>query len=126
MNEQQNLPAGRQGNNLATFIAGVVIGAALTYLFGTKSGQKLRDELLKEGNRLLEKMGEGLEDSRKQLEGAGEKIQEEAQEVKEKLAEGVHQTEETVKQVAQEVPQHIEEIQKKGRRFFFRRHRSES
>ena len=26
----------RQGNNLATFIAGVVIGAALTYLFGTK------------------------------------------------------------------------------------------
>lgn len=108
-------------SSLGSFIAGAIIGAALTYLFGTKSGQKLKDELLKESTKLLEKIGEGFEESQKQLENAGEKIKEEAKEVKEKLAEGVQEVEQTAEKVAQEVPQHIEEIQKKGRRFFFRR-----
>jgi len=56
MNGQKNdLPAGKQDNNLATFIAGVVIGAALTYLFATKNGQKIKEQFLKDGTRLLKK-----------------------------------------------------------------------
>src|SRR3990170_3570528 len=65
-----------QDNNLATFIAGVVIGAALTYLFATKNGQKIKEQFLKDGTRLLEKMGEGVEEGVKKLEEAEQSVEE--------------------------------------------------
>jgi len=109
----------KDNNNLATFIAGVVIGAALTYLFATKNGQKIKEQLLKDGAKLLEKMGENVEEGVKKLEEAEQKVEEETQEVGEKIA---NQAQQTITQV----PEHIAEIQKKGRRFFFRRSRAES
>lgn len=115
--QKNNLPAERlTNNNLATFVAGVVIGAALTYLFGTKSGQKVKDQLLKDGTKLLETMTEEIEEKVQELESQEPKIKEPVE----------SQEEETVKEAAPEVPPHIEEIQKKGRRFFFRKPRAES
>lgn len=105
MSDQNN--SSRSNSSLGSLITGIVIGAAVTYLFGTKNGKKVRHQLIQEGQKLLDKMGEGLE------------------EVKEKTeeSEAVQKIEEKV----EEVPQHIAEIQKKGRRFFFhRRSHSES
>src|SRR3989344_3839026 len=92
MNGQKNdLPAGKQDNNLATFIAGVVIGAALTYLFATKNGQKIKEQFLKDGTRLLEKMGEGVEEGVKKLEEAEQSVEEGSQEVRDKIGEGIQE-----------------------------------
>lgn len=98
-----------KNNNLSTLILGVAIGAALTYLFTTKRGQKIKDRLLTEGQGLLEDIGE-------KISNLEEEILEEKDEVEEKLEEGTKA----------EIPQHIEQIQKKGRRFFFRRGGPES
>ena len=85
---------------------GIIIGAAVTYLFTNKKGQKIKDHLLKEGKKLLEDISDIAAD----LE----------ENVTKKLEEGKGEVEEKVEE-APEVPQHIEQIQKKGRRFFFRR-----
>lgn len=99
MNDQKN-------NSLSNLIAGIVIGAAVTYLFGTRDGRKLKDKLVKESAKILESLKEGLEN-----------IQEEPQD-KEKVARKLEETQ----QVAEtEAPPHIEALQKKGRRFFFKR-----
>src|SRR3989344_4834858 len=104
MNGQKDLPAGRQGdNNLATFIAGVVIGAAL-----------------------LEKMGENVEEGVKKLEEVGQKVEEETQEVRDKIGEGAREVQSKIEETTAEIPAQVAEIQKKGRRFFFRRPRAES
>ncbi len=79
-------------NRSSSLLLGILIGAALTYLFATKSGRKTKDELLKEGEKLLESLG---------------KLEEE---VKEEIEENMD-----------EIPKHVAEIQKKGRRFFFHR-----
>ena len=101
----------------STLVAGAVIGAALTYLFGTKSGQKVKDELVKEGQKLLDKMSEGLEDVRDKIEES---------DIGEKISSGAKSVKKEVEETAEEIPQHIAQIQKKGRRFFFRRSHSES
>lgn len=105
MSDEKNNPSNKSGGNLTTLVAGAVIGAALFYLFGTKSGQKVRDHLLRETKSLLDKFGESLEEESKEVE---EKPQEPAI------------------PAPPVPPQHIEEIQKKGRRFFFHRHGPES
>lgn len=83
-------------NNFSSLVLGVIIGATITYLFTNKKGQKIKDHLLTEGKKLLEDIAdiatEATEDVTKKLEEEKE-----------------------------EVPKHIEQIQKKGRRFFFRR-----
>ncbi len=112
------------GNNISSLVAGVVLGAALTYLFGTKSGRKLKDELVKEGQRLLEEMGSELEDVKDQIEeGEVGKTLEAAKEKIEdaNLGQKVEEAKEQLQEVVEDVPKHIEEIQKKGRRFFFKR-----
>ncbi len=108
------------GNNTSALIAGVVLGAALTYLFGTKSGQKLKDELVKEGQRLLEEMGKELEDVKDKIEET--EIPEKLEAAKDKAEDAKEELEEVV----EDVPKHIEELQKKGRRFFFKRSASRS
>lgn len=95
-----------KNNNFSSLVVGVIIGAAITYLFTNKKGQKIKDHLLKEGEKLLE----GISDIASDLE----------ENVTKKLEEGKEEVEEKVEE-APEVPQHIEQIQKKGRRFFFRR-----
>lgn len=92
-------------NNLGNLIAGIIIGAAVTYLFTTKNGRKIKDRLLIEGEKLLEDLSEIAAESE-----IGEELENKKEEVLEKVEETVS-----------EVPEHIEQIQKKGRRFFFRR-----
>jgi len=116
----------KSDNNLATFIAGVIIGAALTYLFGTKSGQKIKDQLLKDGAMLLEKMGENVEEGVKKLEEAEHSVEEESQEAKDMIGESIREVQSKVEETVTEIPAQVAEIQKKGRRFFFRRSRTES
>ena len=106
MSEQNNSHSG--GHSSSNFLAGIIIGAALTYLFATKSGRKLKDELLKEGAKALQNLAEQLEEKEEEAKAELDSAKEQAEEV-------VH-----------EVPQHIEKIQKKGRRFFFRKPRAES
>ncbi|MDP2632436.1 MAG: YtxH domain-containing protein [Candidatus Curtissbacteria bacterium] len=108
-----------KNSNLSTLILGVAIGAALTYLFTTKRGQKIKDRLLTEGQGLLEDIGE-------KISNLEEEILEEKDEIEEKLEEGTKAVAEKVVEAADEIPQHIEQIQKKGRRFFFRRGGPES
>lgn len=103
------------GNNLPTFISGVVLGAALSYLFGTKDGKKLKNQLLKEGQKLLQEMGKELEDVKDKIQE--ENPVEKLEEVKEKIEE----VKEGLQGKVEDVPKHIEELQKKGRRFFFKR-----
>lgn len=104
----------QKNNNLSTLILGVAIGAALTYIFTTKRGQKIKDRLLTEGQSLLEDIGE-------KIGNLEEEILDEKDELEEKLDEGVKVVEEKVREATEEMPQHIEQLQKKGRRFFFRR-----
>ncbi|OGD86158.1 hypothetical protein A2164_01620 [Candidatus Curtissbacteria bacterium RBG_13_35_7] len=116
MNEHHdNLPAG----GLATFLTGVIVGAALTYLFGTKSGQKIKAELIKEGAKALDNLKDEFEEHEEEVK---EKLEEGSEEIKEKLTEGI----EGVKEVTEHIPDHIENIQKKGRHFFFKKSKAES
>ena len=100
-----------KSSNISTLILGVAIGAALTYLFTTNKGQKIKERLLTEGKSLLEGIGE-------KISNLEEEILDEKDEIEEKLEEGI--------KAVEEVPQHIEQIQKKGRRFFIRRGGPES
>jgi len=120
MNDQgkNNLPAGRQ-STFSTLIVGIIIGAAVTYLFTNKEGQKLKDKLLKEGKKLLGELGENLEEIE-------EKVKEGKEEIEDKVVDKLEDVKENVSQLAEAVPQHIEQIQKKGRRFFFRKPQVES
>ena len=113
-----------KGNNLAPFIAGVIVGAALTYLFANKEGRKLKEKLLFEGAKILGSLGEVTQTAKGEIEQIAEEKKEEiAQEVSHDLEEA----KEKVETVIREVPEQVEKIQKKGRRFFFsKRHGAES
>lgn len=94
--------------NNSTFIIGVLVGAALTYLFTTENGRRLKGELLKEGSKLLETIGEGI------MEG-----EEAAKKIEKKLEAPAGEIASTVKDTVAAIPEQVEQIQKKGRRFFF-------
>lgn len=112
-------------NNYSALVTGALLGAALTYLFGTKSGRKLKDELVKEGQKLIGEMGAQLEEvSNKIGEGEVGKKLEAAKGKIEDTKQSVEEAKEDLEEVVEDVPKHIEELQKKGRRFFF--HRSAS
>ena len=110
MNDQKN-------NN--SFIIGVLVGAALTYLFTTKKGQKIKEELLREGTKLLKTLSEELKEG-------SEKTQELIEEGKDKVEGKIIQGEKVVAKEAENLPKQVAEIQKKGRRFFFHKRPSES
>lgn len=95
-----------QGTNFAGVLLGMAIGAVVTYLFANREGQKVRDHILKEGTRLLDEVSQKAHE-----------LEEKAQSVTEEMTEELEEK-------LEEVPEHIEQIQKKGRRFFFRRHHS--
>lgn len=91
------------GTSISSVLIGMAIGAAITYLFANREGQKIRDQILKEGARLLDEVAE------------------KAKELEQKAREKQEDVREEIEQMVEEVPEHIEKIQKKGRRFFFRR-----
>ncbi len=139
-----------------SFIAGVVIGAVLTYLFTTETGKKIKKELLKDATRALENVGDELEDAeekakaelnlvKKELGQKKEEVEKKVQATKEEITKKVDQAQKAIEQRVQEVKQEVKEVvreepkqvdqvqgqinpvQKKRRHFFFsRKHRSES
>lgn len=109
-----------KNNNLPILVAGIIIGAAATYLLTTENGKKIKDKLMAEGAKLLDKMQEGFEEVQKEVAKEEKKIEE-------KVAPVIESAREQVEDVVAEVPQQIAQIQKKSRRFFFsKKHASES
>lgn len=106
-------------NNFAALLAGVIIGAAGTYLFTSPDGKKLKEKLLKEGALLLDKVTEGVDQTKEKISEVQEAVQEEAKSTAEAAQKVIETTGEEIAEAAQEIPGKIEEIQKKGRRFFF-------
>lgn len=113
------------------FLTGAIVGAALTYLFTTESGRKIKDELLKEGTKLLENFGDEVEKAQVKLAPAEKKIaakvEQKAEAVQKQVGEAVQTTKdgivETVSSISdkieEKIPEQVEQIQKKGRHFFF-------
>lgn len=130
MSESSDKDQTANNSNISTFITGAVVGAVVTYLFTTESGRKIKDELIKEGSKLLESVGDELEKVKDRAEDEGEKLLEEVKEKKKEIDTEVQTAAKQVKKQAQEkvsevvenveeIPQQVAEIQKKGRRFFF-------
>lgn len=104
----------------SSLLLGVLIGAVLTYLYATKSGQKIKKELLTDAARILENFGDELEKKEPMVK---EKIEEK----KEEVEKNVKEISEDIKDEIREVPEQVKKIQNKGRRFFFsRKPRNES
>ena len=110
-----------QKNSLPVFVAGVIIGAAAVYLFTNKEGQKIKDRLLKEGAKLLQTIGENLEEAQENIK---EEATKEVGELTDTAKDHIEETKDTIGGVVSEIPEHVEKLQKKGRRLFFRRHHS--
>ncbi len=110
-------------NNSSSLLIGIAIGAALSYLFTTKNGQKIKDELIKEGSKLLDKIGESLEEAEKKSPEL-KKVKDAVEEVKDAVVSEAKEVQETAEEAIREVPQQVQQIQKKGRHFFFKRHTS--
>jgi len=112
-------------NNSSTFLLGIAIGAALTYLFVSKSGQKIKTELLKDVVKALEGLGEELEEveekAEKQILEKKEEVEEKVTDLKQEAQDRFSDATHKVKEDIREVPEHIEKIQKKGRHFFFKK-----
>ena len=86
-----------KNNSLTALIAGVVIGAAVTYLFTTKEGKKLKEKLIDEGSRLLDKVKEGLEE-------AEDEVEEKGKAVAKALENSAQSAKETVEEAVSEIP----------------------
>lgn len=113
-----------KGNNLAPFIAGVIIGAALTYLFANKEGQKLKEKLVSEGAKILGSLGEVTQTAKGEIEQIAE---EKKEEIAKEVSHDIEEAKEKVETIIRQVPEQVEKVQKKGRRFFFsKRHGAES
>lgn len=130
MSETKNKESSNQTSGFSTFITGAVVGAVITYLFTTESGRKIKDELLKEGSKLLENVGDEVERAQQIVSKEEDKLLEEVDKKKKEIEAEVHTAAKQVKKEVQEitssavdavesVPEQVEAIQKKGRRFFF-------
>lgn len=102
----------KNNNSLLVFALGVAVGAAVTYLYTNEKGQKIKDNLIKEGTKILEKFGEGMEEVEKDLQKGAKTIEE-------KIEPPLEQVKEELREVTAQIPHQVQEVQKKGRRFFF-------
>lgn len=115
-------------NNPSSFLIGIAIGAVLTYLFTNENGKKIKKELISEGNKLLDKIGDTLEEAEKkspELKKVVEKVEEAktvVQNAKDAVVQEVQVVQEAASEAIREVPAQVEQIQKKGRHFFFKKH----
>ncbi len=111
--------------HVSTFLAGVILADTLTHLFGTKGGQRLKEEILKEGGQLLGNVGEEIKEVKEKVEDAGEKVVENLVEAAGDVKvepESVKAEPESVKeQASKEVLREAPQPQKKSRHFFFRK-----
>ncbi len=109
----------QKNNSLNVFITGAVLGALATFLFATKSGRKIKDELIEEGIRIFEAITEEIEEAPEQIKESGKEIKKELAQKAQEIAEVKEAAVGTTGEVLREVPEQIEAIQKKGRHFFF-------
>ena len=127
-NDHNHSPS--QNNSFQVLIAGAVIGAVLTYLFTTESGKKIKEELIHEGSKLLDNIGDEIEKTKDKVEDGRDALIAQVDQKKQEIAQEIHQAAKEVKKetkvvqadvqdLVEEVPQQVEEIPKKGRRFFF-------
>ncbi|MBI2326805.1 YtxH domain-containing protein [Candidatus Curtissbacteria bacterium] len=115
-------------SSLSQLLIGIAIGAAITYLFTTKKGQKIKEDLIEEGTKFLEKLGKELEEPEEKLIEGKEKVQQTLENAKEIASEKLEEAKEAVQEVkdqvveiAQQLPQ-LRPVPKKSiRHFFFRR-----
>lgn len=112
MNNEKN-------NGINTFITGAVLGAVVTFLFATKTGRKIRDELIEEGARLIDALSEEAEEVPQQIKEVKKEIKKEIADKAEQIENIKEEVADTTPDVLREVPGQVEEIQKKGRHFFF-------
>jgi len=112
MNEEKN-------NSFGNFVTGAIFGAVVTFLFATKTGRKIKDELLEEGSRLIDALSEEIEDAPKEIKETGKEIKKELAEKAGQMEDLKEAVEDSAHEVLREVPQQVENIQKKGRHFFF-------
>lgn len=117
-------------NNPSTLLLGIALGAALTYLFTAENGKKIKKELITEGGKLLDKIGDTIEEAEKKsatvkkIAQKAEEVKEIVEETKEAVITEVNEAQNTAQEAIREVPAQVEQIQKKGRHFFFKRHTS--
>jgi gas vesicle protein len=109
----------QKNNNLNAFVTGAVLGAIATFLFATKSGRKIKDELIEEGIRIFEAVTEEIEEAPEQIKEGEKEIKKELAQKAQQIAEVKEAVVDTAGEVLREVPEQIENIQKKGRHFFF-------
>ena len=116
MSEEKNNP----NSSFSTFLSGIVFGVAVTYLFTTESGRKIKDELLKEGTKIVGSIGDEFEKAKADVEEKKEQVQQQitktTKDIKENVSDAVSEVAEVV---TEQIPQEVERIQKKGRHFFF-------
>ena len=109
----------QKNNSLNVFITGAVLGALATFLFATKSGRKIKDELIEEGIRIFEAITEEIEEAPEQIKESEKEIKKELAQKAQEISEVKEAVVDTTGVVLREVPEQIEAIQKKGRHFFF-------
>ena len=80
MNDQKN-------NGLNAFVTGAVLGALATFLFATKSGRKIKDELIEEGIRIFEAITEEIEEAPEQIKEGEKEIKKELTQKAQEIAE---------------------------------------
>ncbi|KKR78080.1 MAG: hypothetical protein UU23_C0004G0062 [Candidatus Curtissbacteria bacterium GW2011_GWA1_40_9] len=111
-------------NSFSLFLSGIVVGAILTYLFTTESGRKIKDELLKESSKLLDNLGDEIGKAKEKIEEKSEAFQRQIPKATQAVKEQIEDIKDEVVESAEKIPTQVEEIQKKGRRFFFKKHTS--
>lgn len=112
MNDEKN-------NSFGTFITGAIFGAVVTFLFATKTGRKIKGELLEEGARLIDTLSEEIEEAPEQIKEGKKEIKKELEHGKDQIIDAGQTAVDSAGEILREVPEQIEAIQKKGRHFFF-------
>ena len=92
-------------------ILGGLLGAALVFLYGTKEGKKIKEELVKKGKEVIDDLPEIVSD----LEKQGEEFAQKTEEVKKKLEEKAKEFSSEAKKKIGSSLSHIEEAQQRGR-----------
>jgi len=101
----------RGGGFLSGLVWGTIIGAVLVFLFGTKEGRKVKDQLAKKGKELVEDLPQIIKD----LEKQGKEFAQKTEEVKKKLEKKAKELSSEAKEKIESSLTHIEETQEKGR-----------
>ncbi|MCJ7827764.1 YtxH domain-containing protein [Patescibacteria group bacterium] len=108
--KESELADGQKGPN--GFALGVLMGAGLVFLFGTKEGRKIKDQLAKKGK----EVAGDLPDFVDKLQDEGKKLAHRSKEVKEKLEQKAQELAPEVSKKTQIALEHIEETQQRGRK----------